>query len=200
MKNSLRLVSDYAKWLGGVTKDLRLKKPKLPESGNYAYELVPPTIYEMVCPPKNIASGSTAPSITVKINAGTLHKSEAVVTVRFEIETWNPGRHLQDYMIANNVESGAGSVRSKATKPQKPTFEKNMDGWKDGLVLLETIVGRLDADEQAAGYLRRGEIKYSFPFEKEAFVSSYPYQYMTVDFDVWFESYHHNPIVAKMLE
>ena len=86
MANSIKVISDFATWLRDVTKDLELKKAKIPETKDYAYELVAPAIYELVIPPKNINGGSSAPSVTVKIKKGSINKNEAKATVIFELK------------------------------------------------------------------------------------------------------------------
>ena len=174
MANSIKVVSDFATWLRDVTKDIELKKAKIPETKDYAYELVAPAIYELVIPPKNINGGSSAPSVTVKIKKGSINKNEAKVTVIFELETWNPGKHSKDLILVKSVGNKKDSVDSKVKNPEEVnSFKKDVDGWKDILDLLETIIGKLDADEQAAGYRRTSDITYNFPFEEErAFTST----------------------------
>ena len=200
MANSIQVVTDFAKWLREVTKDVELKKAKIPETRDYAYELVAPKIYELVVPPKNINGGSSAPSVTVKLSKGSVNRNEAKATVIFELETWNPGRHGKDLILAKSVGNKKDSVNSGAEKPEDvTTFQKDVDGWKDILDLLETIIGRLDADEQAAGYRRISEISYDFPFEKEAFSSSYPFQYATIQFEIEYVSYHVNRQYEELL-
>ena len=194
MANSIKVVTDFAAWLRDVTKDIELKKAKIPETKDYAYELVAPAIYELVIPPKNINGGSSAPSVTVKIKKGSINKNEAKATVIFELETWNPGKHSKDLILAKSVGNKKDSVDSKVKNPEEVnSFKKDVDGWKDILDLLETIIGKLDADEQAAGYRRTSDITYNFPFEEErAFTSTYPFQYATIQFDIEYVSYHAN--------
>lgn len=200
MANSIQIVTDYAKWLREVTKGVELKKAKIPETRDYAYELVAPQIYELVVPPKNINGGSSAPSVTVKLSKGSVNRNEAKATVIFELETWNPGKHGKDLVIAKSVGNKKDSVESGAKMPENVSvFQKDVDGWKDILDLLETIIGRLDADEQAAGYRRISEISYDFPFEKEAFSSSYPFQYATIQFEIEYVSYHANRQYEELL-
>lgn len=200
MANSIQIVTDYAKWLREVTKGVELKKAKIPETRDYAYELVAPQIYELVVPPKNINGGSSAPSVTVKLSKGSVNRNEAKARVIFELETWNPGKHGKDLVIAKSVGNKKDSVESGAKMPENVSvFQKDVDGWKDILDLLETIIGRLDADEQAAGYRRISEISYDFPFEKEAFSSSYPFQYATIQFEIEYVSYHANRQYEELL-
>lgn len=200
MANSIQIVTGYAKWLREVTKGVELKKAKIPETRDYAYELVAPQIYELVVPPKNINGGSSAPSVTVKLSKGSVNRNEAKATVIFELETWNPGKHGKDLVIAKSVGNKKDSVESGAKMPENVSvFQKDVDGWKDILDLLETIIGRLDADEQAAGYRRISEISYDFPFEKEAFSSSYPFQYATIQFEIEYVSYHANRQYEELL-
>lgn len=201
MANSIKVVSDFATWLRDVTKDVELKKAKIPETKDYAYELVAPAIYELVIPPKNINGGSSAPSVTVKIKKGSINKNEAKATVVFELETWNPGRHSKDLILAKSVGNKKDSVDSKVKNPEEVnSFKKDVDGWKDILDLLETIIGKLDADEQAAGYRRTSDITYNFPFEEErAFTSTYPFQYATIQFDIEYVSIHTNRLYEEIL-
>ena len=201
MANSIKVVSDFATWLRDVTKDLELKKAKIPETKDYAYELVAPAIYELVIPPKNINGGSSAPSVTIKIKKGSINKNEAKATVIFELETWNPGKHSKDLILAKSVGNKKDSVDSKVKNPEEVnSFKKDVDGWKDILDLLETIIGKLDADEQAAGYRRTSDIIYNFPFEEErAFTSTYPFQYATIQFDIEYVSIHTNRLYEEIL-
>ena len=201
MANSIKVVTDFATWLRDVTKDIELKKAKIPETKDYAYELVAPAIYELVIPPKNINGGSSAPSVTVKIKKGSINKNEAKATVVFELETWNPGRHSKDLILAKSVGNKKDSVDSKVKNPEEVnSFKKDVDGWKDILDLLETIIGKLDADEQAAGYRRTSDITYNFPFEEErAFTSTYPFQYATIQFDIEYVSIHTNRLYEEIL-
>ena len=201
MANSIKVVSDFATWLRDVTKDVELKKAKIPETKDYAYELVAPAIYELVIPPKNINGGSSAPSVTIKIKKGSINKNEAKATVVFELETWNPGRHSKDLILAKSVGNKKDSVDSKVKNPEEVnSFKKDVDGWKDILDLLETIIGKLDADEQAAGYRRTSDITYNFPFEEErAFTSTYPFQYATIQFDIEYVSIHTNRLYEEIL-
>ena len=201
MANSIKVVSDFATWLRDVTKDVELKKAKIPETKDYAYELVAPAIYELVIPPKNINGGSSAPSVTVKIKKGSINKNEAKATVVFELETWNPGKHSKDLILAKSVGNKKDSVDSKVKNPEEVnSFKKDVDGWKDILDLLETIIGKLDADEQAAGYRRTSDITYNFPFEDErAFTSTYPFQYATIQFDIEYVSIHTNRLYEEIL-
>lgn len=201
MANSIKVVSDFATWLRDVTKDVELKKSKIPETKDYAYELVAPAIYELVIPPKNINGGSSAPSVTVKIKKGSINKNEAKATVVFELETWNPGKHSKDLILAKSVGNKKDSVDSKVKNPEEVnSFKKDVDGWKDILDLLETIIGKLDADEQAAGYRRTSDITYNFPFEEErAFTSTYPFQYATIQFDIEYVSIHTNRLYEEIL-
>lgn len=201
MANSIKVVTDFAAWLRDVTKDIELKKAKIPETKDYAYELVAPAIYELVVPPKNINGGSSAPSVTVKLSKGSVNRNEAKATVIFELETWNPGKHGKDLVIAKSVGNKKDSVKSGAEKPEcVNAFQKDVDGWKDILDLLEIIIGKLDADEQAAGYRRTSDITYNFPFEeKEAFASTYPFQYATIQFDIEYVSYHANRQYEEIL-
>ena len=200
MADSIRVVSDFAKWLREITKDIQLKKAKIPETKFYAYELVAPRIYELVVPPKNIAGESSAPSVTVKLHKGSINRNEAKATVVFELETWNPGKHSQDLILAKSVDNKKDSVASKVKKPESvDSFKKDVDGWKDILNLLETIIGKLDADEQAGGYRRISEISYEFPLEKDAFVSTYPFQYATIEFDIEYVSRHINSLYEDIL-
>lgn len=201
MADSIRVVADFATWLREVTKDIELKKSKIPETRDYAYELVAPAIYELVVPPKNINGGSSAPSVTVKLSKGSINRNEAKATVCFELETWNPGQHGKDLLVVKSVGNKKDSVDSKAKEPtENNAFKKSVEGWKDILNLLEKIIGALDADEQAAGYRRISDITYNFPFEeKEAFVSTYPYQYATVQFDIEYVSYHTNRQYEEIL-
>lgn len=201
MANSIKVVSDFAIWLRDVTKDVELKKAKIPETKDYAYELVAPAIYELVIPPKNINGGSSAPSVTVKIKKGSINKNEAKATVVFELETWNPGKHSKDLILAKSVGNKKDSVDSKVKNPEEVnSFKKDVDGWKDILDLLETIIGKLDADEQAAGYRRTSDITYNFPFEEErAFTSTYPFQYATIQFDIEYVSIHTNRLYEEIL-
>lgn len=201
MANSIKVVSDFATWLRDVTKDVELKKAKIPETKDYAYELVAPAIYELVIPPKNINGGSSAPSVTVKIKKGSINKNEAKATVVFELETWNPGKHSKDLILAKSVGNKKDSVDSKVKNPEEVnSFKKDIDGWKDILDLLETIIGKLDADEQAAGYRRTSDITYNFPFEEErAFTSTYPFQYATIQFDIEYVSIHTNRLYEEIL-
>ena len=201
MANSIKVVSDFATWLRDVTKDVELKKAKIPETKDYAYELVAPAIYELVIPPKNINGGSSAPSVTVKIKKGSINKNEAKATVVFELETWNPGKHSKDLILAKSVGNKKDSVDSKVKNPEEVnSFKKDVDGWKDILDLLETIIGKLDADEQAAGYRRTSDITYNFPLEEEsAFTSTYPFQYATIQFDIEYVSIHTNRLYEEIL-
>ena len=201
MANSIKVISDFATWLRDVTKDLKLKKAKIPETKDYAYELVAPAIYELVIPPKNINGGSSAPSVTVKIKKGSINNNEAKVTVVFELETWNPGKHSKDLILVKSVGNKKDSVDSKVKNPEEVnSFKKDVDGWKDILDLLETIIGKLDADEQAAGYRRTSDINYNFPFEEErAFTSTYPFQYATIQFDIEYVSIHTNRLYEEIL-
>ena len=201
MANSIKVVSDFATWLRDVTNDIELKKAKIPETKDYAYELVAPAIYELVIPPKNINGGSSAPSVTVKIKKGSINKNEAKATVVFELETWNPGKHSKDLILAKSVGNKKDSVDSKVKNPEEVnSFKKDVDGWKDILDLLETIIGKLDADEQAAGYRRTSDITYNFPFEEErAFTSTYPFQYATIQFDIEYVSIHTNRLYEEIL-
>ena len=201
MANSIKVVSDYAAWLREITKDIELKKAKIPETKDYAYELVAPAIYELVVPPKNINGGSSAPSVTVKIKKGSINNNEAKVTVIFELETWNPGKHSKDLILVKSVGNKTDSVNSGVEKPDGVNaFQKDVDGWKDILDLLETIIGKLDADEQAAGYRRTSDITYNFPFEEErAFTSTYPFQYATIQFDIEYVSIHTNRLYEEIL-
>ena len=201
MANSIKVVTDFATWLRDVTKDIELKKAKIPETKDYAYELVAPAIYELVIPPKNINGGSSAPSVTVKIKKGSINKNEAKATVVFELETWNPGKHSKDLILAKSVGNKKDSVDSKVKNPEEVnSFKKDVDGWKDILDLLETIIGKLDADEQAAGYRRTSDITYNFPFEEErAFTSTYPFQYATIQFDIEYVSIHTNRLYEEIL-
>ena len=201
MANSIKVVSDFATWLRDVTKDIELKKAKIPETKDYAYELVAPAIYELLVPPKNINGGSSAPSVTVKIKKGSINKNEAKVTVIFELETWNPGKHSKDLILVKSVGNKKDSVDSKVKNPEEVnSFKKDVDGWKDILDLLETIIGKLDADEQAAGYRRTSDITYNFPFEEErAFTSTYPFQYATIQFDIEYVSIHTNRLYEEIL-
>lgn len=201
MANSIKVVSDFATWLRDVTKDVELKKAKIPETKDYAYELIAPAIYELVIPPKNINGGSSAPSVTVKIKKGSINKNEAKATVVFELETWNPGKHSKDLILAKSVGNKKDSVDSKVKNPEEVnSFKKDVDGWKDILDLLETIIGKLDADEQAAGYRRTSDITYNFPFEEErAFTSTYPFQYATIQFDIEYVSIHTNRLYEEIL-
>ena len=201
MANSIKVVTDFAAWLRDVTKDIELKKAKIPETKDYAYELVAPAIYELVIPPKNINGGSSAPSVTVKIKKGSINKNEAKATVIFELETWNPGKHSKDLILAKSVGNKKDSVDSKVKNPEEiNSFKKDVDGWKDILDLLETIIGKLDADEQAAGYRRTSDITYNFPFEEErAFTSTYPFQYATIQFDIEYVSIHTNRLYEEIL-
>ena len=201
MANSIKVISDFAVWLRDVTKDLELKKAKIPETKDYAYELVAPAIYELLVPPKNINGGSSAPSVTVKIKKGSINKNEAKATVIFELETWNPGKHSKDLILAKSVGNKKDSVDSKVKNPEEiNSFKKDVDGWKDILDLLETIIGKLDADEQAAGYRRTSDITYNFPFEEErAFTSTYPFQYATIQFDIEYVSIHTNRLYEEIL-
>ena len=201
MANSIKVVTDFATWLRDVTKDIELKKAKIPETKDYAYELVAPAIYELVIPPKNINGGSSAPSVTVKIKKGSINKNEAKATVVFELETWNPGKHSKDLILAKSVGNKKDSVDSKVKNPvEVNSFKKDVDGWKDILDLLETIIGKLDADEQAAGYRRTSDITYNFPFEEErAFTSTYPFQYATIQFDIEYVSIHTNRLYEEIL-
>lgn len=201
MANSIKVVSDFATWLRDVTKDLELKKAKIPETKDYAYELVAPAIYKLVIPPKNINGGSSAPSVTVKIKKGSINKNEAKATVIFELETWNPGKHSKDLILVKSVGNKKDSVDSKVKNPEEVnSFKKDVDGWKDILDLLETIIGKLDADEQAAGYRRTSDITYNFPFEEErAFTSTYPFQYATIQFDIEYVSIHTNRLYEEIL-
>lgn len=201
MANSIKVVSDFAIWLRDVTKDIELKKAKIPETRDYAYELVAPAIYELLVPPKNINGGSSAPSVTVKIKKGSINRNEAKATVIFELETWNPGKHSKDLILAQSVGNRKDTVNSKVKSPDEVNaFKKDVDGWKDILDLLETIIGKLDADEQAAGYRRTSDITYNFPFEDEkAFVSTYPFQYATIQFDIEYVSYHTNKQYEEIL-
>ena len=201
MANSIKVVSDFATWLRDITKDIKLKKAKIPETKDYAYELVAPAIYKLVIPPQNINGGSSAPSVTVKIKKGSINKNEAKVTVVFELETWNPGKHGKDLVIAKSVGNKKDSVNSGAKKPEGVNaFQKDVDGWKDILDLLETITGKLAADEQAAGYRRISDITYNFPFEeKEDFISTYPFQYATIQFDIEYVSIHTNRLYEEIL-
>ena len=201
MANSIKVVADFATWLRDVTKDIELKKAKIPETRDYAYELVAPAVYELVVPPKNINGGSSAPSITVKLSKGSINRNEAKATVIFELETWNPGKHGKDLILAKSVGNKKDFVDSKVKNPEEVNaFKKDVDGWKDILDLLETIIGALDADEQAAGYRRTSDITYNFPFEeKEAFVSTYPFQYAAIQFDIEYISYHINREYEEIL-
>ena len=201
MANSIKVISDFATWLRDVTKDLELKKAKIPETKDYAYELVAPAIYELVIPPKNINGGSSAPSVTIKIKKGSINKNEAKATVIFELETWNPGKHSKDLILAKSVGNKKDSVDSKVKNPEEVnSFKKDVDGWKDILDLLETIIGKLDADEQAAGYRRTSDITYNFPFEEErAFTSTYPFQYAAIQFDIEYVSIHTNRLYEEIL-
>lgn len=201
MANSIKVVSDYAAWLREITKDIELKKAKIPETRDYAYELVAPAVYELVVPPKNINGGSSAPSVTVKLAKGSINRNEAKATVIFELETWNPGQHIKDLVVVKGVDNKKDTVNSKAKNPEdKNSFKKRVDGWKDVLYLLETIIGKLDADEQAAGYRRVSDITYNFPFEeKEAFTSTYPFQYATIQFEIEYVSYHTNRQYEEIL-
>ena len=201
MANSIKVVSDFATWLRDVTKDVELKKAKIPETKDYAYELVAPAVYGLVIPPKNINGGSSAPSVTVKIKKGSINKNEAKATVVFELETWNPGKHSKDLILAKSVGNKKDSVDSKVKNPEEVnSFKKDVDGWKDILDLLETIIGKLDADEQAAGYRRTSDITYNFPFEEErAFTSTYPFQYATIQFDIEYVSIHTNRLYEEIL-
>ena len=201
MANSIKVVSDYAAWLREITKDIELKKAKIPETRDYAYELVAPAVYELVVPPKNINGGSSAPSVTVKLAKGSINRNEAKATVIFELETWNPGQHTKDLVVIKGVDNKKDTVNSKAKDPEeKNSFKKRVDGWKDVLDLLETIIGKLDADEQAAGYRRTSDITYNFPFEeKEAFTSTYPFQYATIQFEIEYVSYHTNRQYEEIL-
>lgn len=201
MANSIKVISDFATWLRDVTKDLKLKKAKIPETKDYAYELVAPAIYELVIPPNNINGGSSAPSVTVKIKKGSINNNEAKVTVIFELETWNPGKHSKDLILVKSVGNKKDSVDSKVKNPEEVnSFKKDVDGWKDILDLLETIIGKLDADEQAAGYRRTSDITYNFPFEEErAFTSTYPFQYATIQFDIEYVSIHTNRLYEEIL-
>ena len=201
MANSIKVVSDFAAWLRDVTKDIELKKAKIPETKDYAYELVAPAIYELVIPPKNINGGSSAPSVTVKIKKGSINRNEAKATVIFELETWNPGKHSKDLILVKSVGNKKGSVDSKVKNPEEVnSFKKDVDGWKDILDLLETIIGKLDADEQAAGYRRTSDITYNFPFEEErAFTSTYPFQYAVIQFDIEYVSIHTNKLYEEIL-
>lgn len=201
MANSIKVVIDFATWLRDITKDIELKKAKIPETRDYAYELVAPAIYELVVPPKNINGGSSAPSVTVKIKKGSINRNEAKATVIFELETWNPGKHGKDLILAQSVGNRKDTVNSKVKSPDEVNaFKKDVDGWKDILDLLETIIGALDADEQAAGYRRTSDITYNFPFEDEkAFVSTYPFQYAAIQFDIEYISYHVNREYEEIL-
>ena len=201
MANSIKVVSDFATWLRDVTKNIELKKAKIPETKDYAYELVAPAIYELVVPPKNINGGSSAPSVTVKIKKGSINRNEAKATVIFELETWNPGKHSKDLILVKNVGNKKDSVDSKVKNPEEVnSFKKDVDGWKDILDLLETIIGKLDADEQAAGYRRTSDITYNFPLEEEsAFTSTYPFQYATIQFDIEYVSIHTNRLYEEIL-
>ena len=201
MANSIKVISDFATWLRDVTKDLELKKAKIPETKDYAYELVAPAIYELVIPPKNINGGSSAPSVTIKIKKGSINKNEAKATVIFELETWNPGKHSKDLILAKSVGNKKDSVDSKVKNPEEVnSFKKDVDGWKDILDLLEIIIGKLDADEQAAGYRRTSDITYNFPFEEErAFTSTYPFQYAAIQFDIEYVSIHTNRLYEEIL-
>lgn len=200
MANSIKVVSDFADWLRETTKDMQLKKAKIPETKDYKYELVAPAIYELIVPPKNIIGASSAPSVTVKLSKGSINRSEAKATVCFELETWNPGTHTEDMILAKSVGNGKDSVNTKAEKPEERcAFKKHVEGWKDVLDLLETIIGALDADENAAGYRRISDITYDFPFDSEAFTSSYPFQYATIHFDIEYVSYHVNEVHEQIL-
>ena len=201
MANSIKVVSDFATWLRDVTKDLKLKKAKIPETKDYAYELVAPAIYTLVIQPNNINGGSSAPSVTVKIKKGSINNNEAKVTVIFELETWNPGKHSKDLILVKSVGNKKDSVDSKVKNPEEVnSFKKDVDGWKDIFDLLETIIGKLDADEQAAGYRRTSDITYNFPFEEErAFTSTYPFQYATIQFDIEYVSIHTNRLYEEIL-
>lgn len=201
MANSIKVISDFAVWLRDVTKDLELKKAKIPETKDYAYELVAPAIYELLVPPKNINGGSSAPSVTVKIKKGSINKNEAKATIIFELETWNPGKHSKDLILVQSVGNKKDTVNSKVKNPDEVNaFKKDVDGWKDILDLLEAIIGKLDADEQAAGYRRTSDITYNFPFEDEkAFVSTYPFQYATIQFDIEYVSIHTNRLYEEIL-
>ena len=201
MANSIKVVSDFATWLRDVTKNIELKKAKIPETKDYAYELVAPAIYELVVPPKNINGGNSAPSVTVKIKKGSINRNEAKATVIFELETWNPGKHSKDLILVKSVGNKKDSVNSGAEKPEGVnSFQKDVDGWKDIFDLLETIIGKLDADEQAAGYRRTSDITYNFPLEEEsAFTSTYPFQYATIQFDIEYVSIHTNRLYEEIL-
>lgn len=200
MANTLNVIADYAKWLREITGSIELKKAKIPETRDYAYELVAPAIYEMVVPPKNVNGGSSAPSVTVKLKKGSLNRNEAKATVIFELETWNPGKHSKDLILAKSVGNRKDSVDSRVKRPDDvSSYQKDVDGWKDILELYETIAGKLNADEQAGGYRRTSEISFEFPFEKEPFATSYPFQYATIEFDIEYVSYNHNKLYEEIL-
>ena len=176
-----KLIDDLTKWLQSEVCDkVKLKKASVKGDISYEYELVHPTAFSCFCPPQDKTQLPTTPSVTVQIdNATDDLTNESTVNIALVFSVWNTGTH-------DNRET--------------PTFEKNLDGWRDLWHFIDKARLAIRKNFNIGGYEVKSEINCRPLAGDNAIMGTYPYFFGEVTFTVGtIESPTNNATIRNML-
>lgn len=178
-----QLIEDLTEWLQKEVCDkMALKKASTRGDSSYDYELVHPTAFPCFCPQQDKAQLPTTPSVTVQIDSATDDlMNESLVNIALVFSVWNTGTHDN-----RNAE--------------KPTFEKNLDGWKDLWRFIDKTRLAIRENFSIGGYEVKSEIHCRPLAGDNAIMGTYPYFFGEVTFAIGtIESPCGNIDIRKML-
>ncbi len=160
-----KLIDDLTEWLQKeVCNKVKLKKPSQRGDSSYSYELVNPTAFPCFCPPQDKVQLPTSPSITVQIdNATDDLTDESLVNIALIFSVWNTGTH---------------------DNRNEPTFEKNLDGWRDLWHFIDKARLAIRKHFSVAGYEVKSQINCRPLAGDNAIMGTYPYYFGEVTFTV----------------
>lgn len=163
----VQLIDDLTEWIQkNVCDELELKKPSIRGDSGYEYELVKPTAFPCFCPPQDKTSLPQCPSVTVQIdNFSDDIPKEGVTNIALVFSVWNTGTH-------GKKEDGT------------PTFEKNLDGWRDLWRFIDKARTAIRERFAVAGYEVKSEINGRQLAGESAIMGTYPYFFGEVTFTI----------------
>lgn len=163
----VQLIDDLTKWLQkNVCDELELKKPSIRGDSSYEYELVKPTAFPCFCMPQDKSSLPSSPSVTVQIDSFSDDiTNESTANIALVFSVWNTGVH-------GKAEDGT------------PTFEKNLDGWRDLWRFMDRARTEIRERFSVAGYEVKSEIKGRPLSGESAIMGTYPYFFGEITFTI----------------